>query len=146
MYSNLSGSSDLKSPITVLLVDDDEIARFLWKRAIESSEAGMLVKESSNGLEALNFLKNHWNEPLALPDIIFLDINMPVMNGLAFLDEYAKLSKTSDIHIPIYILSSSIMPEEMAKINNSPAVSGFIPKPFKMEKFEKIMQTFNETI
>jgi CheY-like chemotaxis protein len=145
MHTNTLSSPNPKSVDLnlVLLVDDDDVARFLWKKVIESSDTDVEVKECFNGLEALNFLKTNWNQPLLLPDIIFLDLNMPVMNGLTFLDEFMALNENSDKKIKIYVLSSSIIPSEIEEVKNRQAVSGFINKPLKKEKFEKVLESLN---
>jgi CheY-like chemotaxis protein len=119
---------------TLTLVDDDEIFVFLTRKAIEKTNLVDLIKVFGNGLDALNFLKENKNNVDALPEIILLDLSMPIMNGWQFLEEYAKLNPTIGKKITIYICSSSISPDDINRAKIISEVTDYIIKPITKEK------------
>jgi CheY-like chemotaxis protein len=128
----------------VIIVDDDEIVRFLGQKIIEKTNLVNHIKLFSNGLEAINFLKTNSKHPNLLPEIILLDLNMPIMSGFQFLEEFMKFEPPFEKKINIYIVSSSVSIEEINKIKSMGAVSGFISKPLTIENFEEIVKTLIE--
>ena len=116
------------------LVDDDDIFVLLTTKAIEATNLVNLIKVFGNGLDALNFLKENKNNVDALPEIILLDLSMPIMNGWQFLEEYTKLNPTIGKKITIYICSSSISPDDIARAKTISEVSDFIIKPLTKDK------------
>jgi CheY-like chemotaxis protein len=119
---------------TVTLVDDDDVFVFLTTKAIEQTSLVDLIKVFGNGLDALNFLKENKNNVDALPEIILLDLSMPIMNGWQFLEEYTKLNPTIGKKITIYICSSSISPDDITRAKTISEVSDYIIKPITKEK------------
>lgn len=124
----------------IALVDDDDIYVFLTKRVIESTNLVDLLKVFDNGIDALNFLIENKNNLDALPEIILLDINMPIMNGWQFLEEYTKLNPTIGKKITIYLCSSSITPIDIARAKSISEVSDFIIKPLSLDKLRDIIK------
>lgn len=116
------------------LVDDDDLFVYLTTKAIEQTKLVDLIKVFGNGLEALNFLKKNKNNIDALPEIILLDLSMPIMNGWQFLEEYAKLNPKIGKKITIYICSSSISPDDIARAKTINEVSDYIIKPLTKDK------------
>lgn len=116
------------------LVDDDDIFVFLTTKAIEQTNLVDLIKVFENGLDALNFLKENKNNIDALPEIILLDLSMPIMNGWQFLEEFAKLNPTIGKKITIYICSSSISPDDILRAKTISEVSDYIIKPLTKDK------------
>ena len=88
------------------LVDDDDTFVFITQRIIEQTNHVKEIKVFNNGLDALNYLKNNLNNDYQLPEVIFLDLSMPIMDGWQFLDEFTSLSLKTDKteKILIYIL------------------------------------------
>ena len=119
---------------TLTLVDDDDIFVFLTTKIIEQTNLVDLIKVFGNGLDALNFLKENKNNVDALPDIILLDLSMPIMNGWQFLEEYNKLNPTIGKKITIYICSSSISPDDITRAKTISEVSDYIIKPITKDK------------
>lgn len=119
---------------TLTIVDDDDIFVFLTTKIIEQTNLVDLIKVFGNGLDAINFLKENKNNVDALPDIILLDLNMPIMNGWQFLEEYNKLNPTIGKKITIYICSSSISPDEITRAKTISEVSDYIIKPITKDK------------
>lgn len=118
----------------LVLVDDDDTFVFLTKKTIEQTKLVDLIKVFENGLEALNFLKENKNNVSALPEIILLDLSMPIMNGWQFLEEYTKLNPTIGKKITIYICSSSISHDDITRAKKINEVSDYIIKPITKEK------------
>ena len=116
------------------IVDDDDIFVFLTTKIIEQTNLVDLIKGFGNGLDAINFLKENKNNVDALPDIILLDLNMPIMNGWQFLEEYNKLNPTIGKKITIYICSSSISPDDITRAKTISEVSDYIIKPITKDK------------
>lgn len=119
---------------TLTLVDDDDIFVFLTTKIIEQTNLVDLIKGFGNGLDAINFLKENKNNVDALPDIILLDLSMPIMNGWQFLEEYNKLNPTIGKKITIYICSSSISPDDITRAKTISEVSDYIIKPITKDK------------
>ena len=119
---------------TLTLVDDDDIFVFLTTKIIEQTNLVDLIKGFGNGLDAINFLKENKNNVDALPDIILLDLSMPIMNGWQFLEKYNKLNPTIGKKITIYICSSSISPDDITRAKTISEVSDYIIKPITKDK------------
>lgn len=119
---------------TLTIVDDDDIFVFLTTKIIEQTNLVDLIKVFGNGLDAINFLKENKNNVDALPDIILLDLSMPIMNGWQFLEKYNKLNPTIGKKITIYICSSSISPDDITRAKTISEVSDFIIKPITKDK------------
>ncbi len=125
--------------VKVFLVDDDNIFVFLAKRIIAETKFETEVTVFVNGQDAINFLKEVISQSELLPDIIFLDLNMPVMDGWEFLEEYITLGNKLKKQVPIYVVSSSISPLDVAKGKQMDIVTDFIIKPIYREKVQAIL-------
>ncbi|MFN3753996.1 response regulator [Flavobacterium sp.] len=121
------------------LVDDDDTFIFITKKIIEKTNHVKEVKVFNNGLDALNYLKDNLNSQYKLPEIIFLDLSMPIMDGWQFLDEFTSLKSSNVKKIVIYICSSSISPHDIMKAKKISAVSDYIIKPVTKDKFAEII-------
>jgi len=119
---------------TLTLVDDDDVFVFLTTKAIEQTNLVDLIKVFGNGLDALNFLKENKNNITALPEIIILDLSMPILNGWQFLEEFTKLNPTLGRKITIYICSSSISPDDIMRAKAIAEVTDYIIKPVTKDK------------
>jgi CheY-like chemotaxis protein len=124
----------------VYLIDDDDIYVFLTKKTILKVREDVDVEVFSDGLQAITHLKEIQHQPDLLPDVIFLDLNMPVMDGWAFLNEYQHLAPAFARQNELYIVSSSISPHEIERSKTLPVVSEFIIKPLVKEKFLEILE------
>lgn len=124
----------------VYLIDDDDIFVFLTKKTILKVTEDVNVEVFSDGLQAITHLKEIHDQPEQLPDLIFLDLNMPVMDGWEFLDEYQELYSSFARKNELYIVSSSISPYEMERSKSFDSVSEFIIKPLVKEKFLEILE------
>lgn len=107
---------------TVFLIDDDEDDQLLFSDAIGEIDPSIQCKMASNGIEALQKLK----DSDVKPDIIFLDLNMPLMNGFEFLEEVRALSFLSSVPIVIFSTSNNL---EHAMRTFELGASAFLTKP-----------------
>lgn len=96
------------------------------------------VEVCVNGQLAINFLKDHEHDRSTLPDVILLDINMPVMNGWDFLDAYLQWSTINHLEIPIFIISSTVHNFDMMKADLYPIVKKIYTKPLSVENLVEI--------
>jgi CheY-like chemotaxis protein len=128
----------------VLLIDDDEPTNFLNQLVVESSGYTEQIKTAQSGEEALNYLVNSGENDNPSPDLIFLDINMPAMNGWEFLDKYRNLDDAKKSKVVIVMLTTSLFPEDKARAYEIPEISGFENKPLTKEKLDKIVADFFE--
>lgn len=128
----------------VLLIDDDEPTNFLNQVIIESTGYIDQVKAVQSGTEALNYLSKCSNEQdrFPKPDLIFLDINMPAMNGWEFLEKYRKLDRQCKGEVMIVMLTTSLFPEDKLRAEEMSEISAFENKPLTQEKLDAILQKF----
>jgi len=122
----------------VLFIDDDTITITIYQRTMRVSNFCKEVVCCSNGQQAKEYLLENVN---ALPDIIFLDINMHVMTGWEFLKWFEKWALASNIDIPVYVLSSSLSLEDAEKSKKCKHVRGYITKPITIEHLKIIAKT-----
>jgi CheY-like chemotaxis protein len=122
------------------IVDDDKIYTFLIKKTIEQTNLVEMIKIFDNGLDAIDFLKKNVDNHDSLPEIILLDLSMPVMDGWEFLEEYILLSPKLGRKITIYIISSSISPYDIEKAKSISLVTDFLIKPVSKEKVTEIFK------
>ncbi|HEX8517177.1 MAG TPA: response regulator [Bacteroidia bacterium] len=123
----------------IAVVDDEEVFIFLARHAIERT---MLVDQISvfkNGAAILNFIRDNLINPHLLPEIILLDLSMPILDGWEFLEEFEKLCLSNPLLI--YICSSSISPDDISRAKNLRAVSDYIIKPVTKEKIIEIIKS-----
>jgi CheY-like chemotaxis protein len=123
---------------SILLVEDDPITVMVCDRIIKMTSFSDTVSSCVNGKIALDHLNNLKDNGQSIPEIIFLDINMPVMNGWDFLEELESIKDTFQQLPRIYILSSTVDPEDYKKARAFSLVENFISKPLSKESLEKI--------
>jgi CheY-like chemotaxis protein len=125
----------------ILIIDDDEINNFIAAKLIDKIPPRARVSTCLNGQEGINYITSRLNNQKDLPDIIFLDINMPIMNGWEFLEEYAALTHQISKKIVINMLSSSVYNDDISKSKTYPTVNRFISKPLTIEKIQDLYQS-----
>lgn len=122
------------------LVDDDDVFVFLTTKMLEQSKLIELIKIFDNGYDALVFLKENMDNVEVLPDVILLDLSMPIMDGWQFLEEYVKIHPVIGKKITIYICSSSISPDDINRAKAINEVSDFIIKPMTKDKLIEMIK------
>jgi len=117
----------------VLLVDDDMICNFITETTLNRLGIAKEVHSALNGQEALDLLNSYFLGDVSIPDIIFLDLNMPIMDGFQFIDAFKKLDFPKKEKILIVILTSSINPKDLEKAK-SLGIDHYMTKPVNEEK------------
>ncbi|MGJ1387565.1 response regulator [Sphingobacterium spiritivorum] len=119
----------------VAIVDDDIIFRLIFSKMLESfPEISVQVQVFENGLEALNYFRLYQYEKDKLPDILFVDIDMPFLSGWELMDEMMHEGINFVLHIPVYILSSSTSTVDKQKIHNYVFINEYIEKPITKDR------------
>lgn len=118
-----------------MLIDDSEIDNLVNKHILTKSDLANEIMIFSLAQEALDFFSN--SPTSEYPDLILLDINMPIMNGFGFLQEYSTLLADKANEINIFMLSSSVDPNDIRKSEEYNFVKGFISKPLSLDHLSK---------
>ena len=117
----------------VFIIDDDSIHQRIAQIMIEKHKLFDDYMSFTEAEMAIVFIKKNKNIKEALPDVILLDLNMPVMDGWDFLNVFEKISKDLNKEVKIFILSSSVDEKDIIKSKGFSSVSGFISKPLSPE-------------
>jgi CheY-like chemotaxis protein len=128
----------------VLLVDDDITTNFLNESLIEEMEIAKQVMVAQNGEEALELVERHFKEHGHCPQLILLDINMPVMDGFDFLEAYQKLDLKDKDAVHIVMLTTSSNPVDIYKVKEF-GVSDFLSKPLTEEGLKGILNKYSKS-
>lgn len=122
-----------------MLIDDDPLTILICEKMMALTGFTENVKATLNGTEGLNYIQEKANnDPENIPQLILLDLNMPPLNGWEFLDQFAQVAPSLEKIPPIYILSSTVDPEDQKRAMSYALVKGFISKPLTKEQLEKI--------
>lgn len=121
------------------IIDDDSIHVFGAKRAISLANFCKEVLVFNNGKDAFDEISEIFISKKLAPELILLDINMPVWDGWNFLDEFLKLPESKNVKI--FIMTSSVDPVDRTKAKTYKQVSNFIIKPITLEKLQAALQS-----
>lgn len=121
----------------VLLIDDDAITNKVNSRLLTKLKITDNIDVVLNGKEALDYLLG--KDKKDLPDLIFLDINMPVMNGFEFLEAFHKEFRIEDRPVVLMMLTSSLANSDYTKAKSYNEVTQYIPKPLSPTKLQEIL-------
>jgi response regulator of citrate/malate metabolism len=127
--------------MNVIFIDDDEDLNFLQERMCSRLKIIDNFFIASSGRQTLNYLE----KTRVTPDIIFVDINMPIMTGFGFIEEYEKKfsSQLPDTHL--FVISSSVREHDRQKALEYGTVKGFVLKPLTEEKIEEIYCQYHKS-
>ena len=128
------------SELNIFIIDDDSVIAFLAKKTINSSNVSSKIRDFQEGSEAIEFLREFCNVAEQLPDIILLDISMPIMDGWQFLEEYALLQPKMSKKNKLYMFSSSISQIDIQRAKSNPLVTDYIFKPLQRERFLEMVE------
>jgi CheY-like chemotaxis protein len=130
----------MKKLHTILLIDDDQATNFIHKFVIEKVQCTENVICMQSGQEALDYLTSKINDDYPQPDIIFLDINMPGMNGWEFIEKYKKIDKKQKGKKIVVMLTTSSDPLDKEKAKAIDQINKFISKPLTAEAIRTIIK------
>jgi CheY-like chemotaxis protein len=122
----------------VMIIDDNVIDIYITKRLIIKNLFGENVLEYFSAEKALQYLQDHKEEEYLLPQIIFIDIYMPVMSGFEFMESYEKLPLTLKNNCKVFIISSTIDENDIERSNKDKNITAFQVKPITKEFLESI--------
>jgi CheY-like chemotaxis protein len=125
----------------ILLIDDDEPTNFLNQLTLEQAGCARHIRVAPGGQAALDYLRNG-AEDCPRPDLIFLDINMPAMDGWEFLVQYRSLSPEKKAHTVLIMLTTSLNPDDEQRTLAIPEVSGFEHKPLNQVRLELLLNKY----
>lgn len=119
-------------PLHICIIDDDPIVQFTLRKQIEHLPVPCEIHAFLDGEQAFQFFLK---KPKSLPDLIFLDINMPILNGWGFMEKFAPLYPSLQKKILLYVLSSSDFEDDIEKSKNYPIISDYLIKPLIGDAF-----------
>lgn len=123
----------------ILLIDDDEINNFLSREIIAMYLPNVIIDAFTNPQEALSYIDHNLKNKQPLPDIILLDINMPLMDGWEFLKKIDQLDQRNHFHTSVYLYTSSVYHEDTVKAKNFSTVKKVFVKPLTKEAIEEML-------
>ena len=127
----------------VLLIDDSAADNYYHKRILRKADVVEEVIIKENGKEALEYLKTVMsNDRFPQPELVFLDINMPVMNGWEFLDAYEKLQLNQKADLVVSMLTTSASPRDRERAKEYDCLMGYEEKPLTVEKVIELVRMF----
>ena len=128
----------------VCVIDDDDIYQFLLKKELKHTNLVDRITVFTDGQKAMRyFLENKQSED-DLPDVIFLDVNMPIMNGWQFLEEFKMLKPKLKKKITIYLVSSSFDDRDISRSKEYTEVTDYIIKPVKRANLITVLKEIDE--
>ena len=125
----------------VMLVDDNEIDNMINQKMLESANFAERYYVHTSGQSALDFLGNLVGGESAsevLPDLILLDINMPLMDGFQFLEEFAELNDKITHTIGVFMLTTSINPSDKERADGNTLITKFLTKPLTLDQLKEL--------
>jgi CheY-like chemotaxis protein len=122
----------------VLLIDDNEVNNMLHERLLEMSEFGESIVVYQAAPDGLEYLTSIANDDSKIPEIIFLDIRMPIMDGFGFLDAFNNLPDSIKLKSKVVMLSSTLDPEDNERAATYPVVIKMLMKPLNIEHLASI--------
>ncbi|WP_396635032.1 response regulator [Maribacter sp. R86514] len=132
----------MKTKPNILLIDDDELYLYLMEKTIKQLSNELVVSTFTDGEQAVEYIERCTEDNVELPEVIFLDINMPFLDGWGFLNEFKKLKPKIINSINIYMVSSSMREIDVKRASNFEELTGYVIKPVTKvelaEIFEKI--------
>jgi CheY-like chemotaxis protein len=129
----------------ILIVDDDAISNYLTRRLLEfNMEMATSIFTAVNGEDAISFIKQYYVKKHTLPEIIFLDINMPVCDGFEFIHRFNELSYASKAEVQIVVLTTSSSSTDLDKMK-SLGIKYYLNKPLNQDKLNDLFSKLKQS-
>jgi CheY-like chemotaxis protein len=125
---------------SVLIIDDDEVDYMIYSRVIKLGKFSDVISYKSSGEAALEYLESISKNPEKWPAYIFVDINMPGIDGFKFIEEYSKHYLSVFPGTKVYMISSSDDFRDVERANSLSAIKGFITKPLTVPIAKEIFK------
>jgi CheY-like chemotaxis protein len=129
----------------LVFIDDDPIDHFLMKHILRGKNYFDTTTYTIYGSLVLDYIEEHKSEPEKLPDMIFVDLNMPLFSGWDFLKRMEQMKHEISKDIPVFVISSSLRPDDKATSSKYSFVQDFISKPVNSEEIERIVSAQSVT-
>lgn len=123
----------------VYIVDDDKIYRYVFERQLKKQDSSIQIAQFTNGATAFEAMQEAITRQQGIPSIIFLDLNMPIMNGWEFLEAFERLSLELQKRIHIFVVSSSINQKDMQNAKENQHVEDYLIKPVRPEQLKTVL-------
>ncbi len=130
---------------SILLIDDDQICNFLNTKILERMGFVNDIRIALNGKQAIDLFREYYIGIKPLPDIILLDLNMPVMDGFGFLDAFKSLNLQGKHSVKIIIVSSSLNVNDIARAKHSGA-NQYLSKPISEQTLRRALEMCEELV
>ncbi len=124
----------------VLLVDDDSVCNFINEATLNKLGIAKEIHSALNGKEALDLINGYFLGDRSIPDVIFLDLNMPIMDGFQFIEAFKRLEYPKKDKILIVVLTSSANPDDITKVK-SLGIDHYMTKPINEEKLMALLKS-----
>jgi CheY-like chemotaxis protein len=124
------------------IIDDDIIYQFMLTRIINSNHLAERIITFSDGEKAIQYLTDNKATDENIPDIIFLDTNMPFMDGWQFIEEYANIKTEIKKKVAIFMLSASLDPAAVERASKMSEISKYTVKPIKLESVKVFFENY----
>ncbi|CAM3332911.1 two-component system response regulator [Zobellia roscoffensis] len=128
----------MKNIPKICIIDDDYIYRYTVVKKMETMHLPVKTLAFEDGEMALDFILKNLNIDSELPDVIFLDVDMPIMDGFQFIKEFSKIENQLNKKIRIYMISSSLDPVDIERAERTHFIADYFVKPIKTEQIESV--------
>jgi CheY-like chemotaxis protein len=130
-----------KLPI-IGIIDDDTIYHFILTSIINKNKLAESILSFLDGEKAIQYLTDNKKNNEKIPDVLFLDVNMPIMDGWMFIEEYARVKMDITKKILVFMLSSSANPIDIERAGKISEISNYIVKPLNLEEVKIIFENY----
>jgi len=125
----------------VAVIDDDQVFQLIIKKQIEMKQIQCEIMSFYNGQEAIDFFEANVDAEEKWPDLVMLDVNMPVKNGWDFLEDYKFLPERLREKVKLYMVTSSVIQSDIDRANGNKNITSFVSKPITNEKLEEVFNS-----